>query len=337
MSLSLDFPSMSRRTFTGGLAGTIATALGGGALLSLPASRALATQTPAASADLGSLGLPTLDITINADSFDGGPTETAAGRYLVNATLGTGAEPGMASVMFVQPPAGMSAEEFLNGVMSAVGGPSASPAASPDASASPEAGGEEEMVLPTFIYQAHFAGGIYPGPDAPGQVVVDLPPGEWILIGDDPTSPQTPVIFTATGDMPSDLPEPASDIDVTLIEFAISIDGSLTAGDHLLRVENQGAEPHFLFLAKGPDELTDDMVSAIFSAEMGGGTPPAIPFDPETALQPVLETSTQSIGTVQWTPVTLEAGTYLAACFFPTAGEGLPHAAHGMHTVFTVS
>ena len=37
------------------------------------------------------------------------------------------------------------------------------------------------------------------------------------------------------------------------------------------------------------------------------------------------------------TTVSLEAGTYAAACFFPTAGTGEPHAMKGMHTVFTVS
>lgn len=52
---------------------------------------------------------------------------------------------------------------------------------------------------------------------------------------------------------------------------------------------------------------------------------------------PVFGTATQSIGTVTWVPVHLDAGTYAAVCFFPTAGTGEPHAFMGMHTVFTVS
>ena len=48
-------------------------------------------------------------------------------------------------------------------------------------------------------------------------------------------------------------------------------------------------------------------------------------------------TPTQSIGTVTWTRVSLDAGTYVAWCWFPTAGLGDPHAVHGMHTVFDVN
>jgi hypothetical protein len=71
--------------------------------------------------------------------------------------------------------------------------------------------------------------------------------------------------------------------------------------------------------------------------EMGGEmTPEALPFNPDTDLMPVLSTAAQSIDVVQWVPLTLETGTYAAFCFFPNAGEGLPHAVHGMHTVFTV-
>jgi hypothetical protein len=35
--------------------------------------------------------------------------------------------------------------------------------------------------------------------------------------------------------------------------------------------------------------------------------------------------------------VDLEPGTYVAMCFFPDLGDGMPHAYHGMHTVFVVA
>jgi hypothetical protein len=334
--MSLNTQHMSRRTFTGGLAGTIAAALGGGALLSLPPASALAAQTPAAGADLTSLGLPTLDITVTQQAFEGLPETIEPGRYLLTVTAGDGVE--TAGVGFASPGPNSTIDDLL---MIMGGGGGATPdagGASPEPGASPAAGGgEEQGAPPSFVYQAHFAGGITGLPDHPGHIVIDLGPGDWIMWGDDPAAPQPPVTFTISGEMPSDLPEPNADINVTFIDFGISVDGNLTAGDHILRLENQGAQPHFLFLAKGPDGLTNDMVSTVLAAEMSGGTPPPLPFDPDTALQPVLATGTQSIGTVTWAPVSLESGTYAAFCFFPTAGEGHPHAYHGMHTVFTVS
>ncbi len=57
----------------------------------------------------------------------------------------------------------------------------------------------------------------------------------------------------------------------------------------------------------------------------------------ESDLQPVLYTPLQSIGTVTYHEVELEPGTYMAACFFPTAGTGAPHAMEGMVEVIKVS
>lgn len=323
--------TMSRRSFS---AGAVATMLGGAAVLSTPLGRLVAAQ----STDLASLGLPTLDLTLSGGGFEGMPESIDAGRYLITLTVPEDMEFG-GSAAFVSPGPNSTVDDLLMIMGGGGGTPEASPVADASAAASPEAGGgEEEMgAPPTFVYQAHFAGGAA-GLPGTAQAVIDLTPGDWILWGDDPAAPQPPITFTVTGEMPADLPEPAADIDVTFIDFGISIDGALAAGDHLMRIENQGAQPHFLYLAKGPDALTNDDVAALLDWEMQGmqGEPP-VDWNPDTDLITTTFTATQSIGTVTWSPVTLEAGTYLAACWFPTAGEGLPHAYHGMHTVFTVS
>ena len=55
-------------------------------------------------------------------------------------------------------------------------------------------------------------------------------------------------------------------------------------------------------------------------------------------MQPIVYTPTQSIGTTTWHQIEFPAaGTYLAACFFPTAGTGVPHAMNGMTDVFKVT
>jgi hypothetical protein len=323
---------ISRRTFT---AGSIVTILGGTAIYSVPDARSVLAQ---GGSDLASLGLPTIDVTVTADTLEGLPAELEAGRYHITVTLAEGVEYG--AVTFGSPPPGMTADEYW-AVLGAIAGgtPEASPVASPVAE-------EEEFVflLPTAVYQATWAGGAVRYAEQPdawaGQAVIDLGPGEWIV--GDPEAPQQPVFLTVTGEMPSDLPEPEADIDVTFIDFGITVEGALTAGEHLMRIENLGAQPHFLVLGKGPDTMTNEQIAQILEAFMAmesgeAVSPQAIPFDFETDFLPLLDTAVQSIGVVNWVPVALEAGTYAGLCFFPTAGEGLPHAIHGMHTVFTVT
>jgi hypothetical protein len=323
--------SVSRRQFiAGSTAGLVA--------LSLMATRMspLASAQPAQ--DLASLGYPELDITVTDTGFEGVPDSTAAGRYLVNVTNSmTKSMDAPAIAAFMSPtPVGMTAAEFL-GVLSGMGGGGA--AASPPAADAPtegsESGGDEESgPLPLFIYQIYFAGGVAAAPGAPGQAVIDLKPGEYVVWGDDPSMPQQPVVMTVTGDFPESVQDPDSDITATLIDFAIQFEGNLTPGSHIMKVQHAGAQPHFLEVDKGPDSMTKDQVMAALMGDESG-TPAAGGMD-ESAIQPVYYSPTQSIGTVTFQHIDLEAGTYLAACFFPTAGTGVPHAMEGMIDVFTV-
>lgn len=329
--------SLSRRTFA---LGSVATMFGGAAVSSVPIS-VIAAQ----GMDLASLGLPTLDITMTDTGFEGIPDSVEAGRYLLNVAVPESlAEGGGAD--FVSPPDGMSAEEWLTQLGLFGGGPPPGEGGSPEAEpaeASPEAGTEgegapeEAFAIPSFVYQSHWAGGAVGPGGMTAQAVIDLVEGEWILLADDPFGAQAPAVFTVTNEFPADVAEPEADVMVTFIEFGIAVEGALTAGDHLLRIENLGAQPHFIIVMKGPDSMTNEQLGLILQSFFGGAaSPEALPFDPDTELMPVLSTAAQSMGVVEWVPVTLEAGTYAGICFFPNAGEGLPHAAHGMHTVFTV-
>jgi hypothetical protein len=323
--------SVTRRQFAGGAAA------GAAALALLPAPALFAAQaTP--TADFASLGYPELKVTITDTGFEGIPDTLTAGRYLLTATAKTS---GQASpdqqpptVAFVSPtPAGMSAADF----MQALAGPPAS--ASPAAGATPAAGGEqgggEEQQLPLFIYQMKLAGGTLVLPGQTAQVVIDLTAGEWLAWGDDPSSPLKPVVFKVTGDFPADVKDPEADITATLIDFAIQLEGNLTAGKHVIKVQHHGAQPHFLELDKGPDTMTKEMVQAALAGEMSG-TPAANGIS-DNELQPIFYSPTQSIGTTTWHQVDLPAGTYLAACFFPTAGTGVPHAMNGMIDVVKIT
>ena len=146
-----------------------------------------------------------------------------------------------------------------------------------DVAAGPEQSGhplttadQTDEILPTFVYQLHFAGGVFTLPAATAQAVIDLTPGDYVVWGDDPTAPQAPVALSVTGDFPQDVPEPASDVTATLIDFAITIEGSLTAGKHIMKVQHQGAQPHFLEIDSGPDTMTKEQVQASFESAMTG-------------------------------------------------------------------
>lgn len=316
--------------------GTIAAAIGGPALLSILSEPVAAQEaTPGVSSAFAELGLPTLDITVTNDGFEGVPSETAAGRYLVTANFAGDLQAGNGQLDFIRPPEGHTTDEIL-GILGMFAQAQASPEAM-DMGGTPASGSDQGGgAPPAVIYESTFAGGIGAPSGATAQVVLDLEPGDWILWGDDPAAPQQPVTFTVTGDMPAGLPAPQADITATLVDFAITFDGSLTAGDHVLQVTNEGAEPHFLLLETAPDGLTNDQFGELLMLP-DGATPPAnLPYK-ESDFMPLMIVDTISIGMSAWTTVSLQAGTYAAACFFPTAGTGEPHAMKGMHTVFTVT
>jgi hypothetical protein len=323
--------TVSRRHF---IAGSTA----GLAALGLMAVRGGHSVSAQSAQDFASLGYPELDITVTDTGFEGVPDSTAAGRYLVNVTnnMNQSAD-SPAIVAFMSPtPIGMTADEFL-GALAGMGGggaPSASPAAD-EGSADSGSDDEESGPLPLFIYQIYFAGGAAAAPGTAGQAVIDLKPGEYVVWGDDPSMPQQPVVMTVTGDFPESVDDPEADITATLIDFAIQFEGNLTPGSHVMKVQHAGAQPHFLEVDKGPDSMTKDQVMEALMADESA-TPTAGGLD-ENAIQPVYYSPTQSIGTVTFQHIDLEPATYLAACFFPTAGTGVPHAMEGMIDVFTVS
>ena len=81
-----------------------------------------------------------------------------------------------------------------------------------------------------------------------------------------------------TGDFPKVAKEPTADITATLIDFAITIEGNLIAGTHLMKVQHHGAQPHFLEIEKGPDSMTKEQVTVHLHRDdvghsSGGRTP----------------------------------------------------------------
>jgi hypothetical protein len=297
-------------------------------------SPAAIAQDATPSSGLEGFGFPTLDITVTADAFEGVPESIPAGRYLVTVTASEENAEG-AGVGFVQP-VGISADEFVAS-FSPGGGATGSPVDEDMAVPSPsdnEMGGEEEV--PPFIFDSVFAGGVYAGPGATAQIILDLTPGEWVAWGDDPAAAWTPVAFEVTGEMPTDLTEPTSGATLTMGEYIINVtEGELVAGQQVIKIENIGAQPHFIVADGTQAEITNEDVAALLESEMTG-TPAPVDFNPEEDFIPQFFTGTQSTGTTVWVSVDLMPGNLVLLCFFPDMGDGMPHAYHGMHNVVAI-
>lgn len=332
--------ALSRRKFTLG-----ATIAGAGLLLPLAHQRAFADHH-----DFSGLDLPTLDVTVTANAYEGVPESLEAGRYLVTVTAGEDTGEFGGGVAFLQP-AGMTGDEFITmlGEMmgppdeSGVGSAAATPIAGGAVEASPAAGGGEMMGPPPFLFESTMAGGAYAPPGMSAQVVLDLTPGSWVAWGDDPAAPQPPIAFEVTGDMPAELTEPGSGATLTMSEYAIEVtEGELTTGSYVVRVDNIGAQPHFVGIVKVPDGLTADQLTTALDEEMQAqmsGTPPAYSdFNPEEEAEDVAFSGTQSTGTSQWIQLMdVQAGTHVMICFFPDISDGAPHAFHGMYAIVEVA
>jgi hypothetical protein len=276
--------------------------------------------TPAS--DLASLGLPALDITVTAAGYEGIPAEIAAGRYLVTLTATEDASDfGLGGIGFVQP-SGMTADQFLTLMEAALGGQQVSPM--------------EQMMLATALFQSGYAGGAYTPLGQSVQMVIDLGPGEWIAWGEDPFVAWEPVVFTVTGEMPADLPEPASTVTLSMGEYVFEVTGGeLTAGQHVIRVDNIGAQPHFVESGRTDVAITEADVEAIL-ASFQTGTPAAVDFDIEEDLEDAFRTGALAPGATMWLAADVTEGTYLLTCFFPDAGDLSPHAFHGMYAIIEV-
>lgn len=322
------------------------------------AATSLAAQdaTPAAGDAFGDLGLPTLDITASASGYDGVPDQIEAGRYVVTLTATDDVDFG-AALEFVQPTM-VSAQEFVDMVMGMraqmgaeiaadaspfpqeMATPSDLPGATPDAA--DEGGGDEMGGLPQEYITSNFAGGVAAMAGQSSSVVLDLGPGEWVVWPGEPSGEQDPILVEVTGEMPEDLAEPESNATILMGEFVIEVsEGELVAGSNVIRVDNIGAQPHFIVWIQMPDGTSEAQIDTALQEEMdammAGEEPVYSELDPDEDTTFVTYTGTQSGGTSMWIAVeNVEAGTHGLICFFPDTGDGVPHAYHGMYTVVEV-
>jgi hypothetical protein len=285
---------------------------------SLPLSlKALAYQEHATAEAIetpfADLGLPEIELQFTAADFTGMQESLEAGRYLVIVHGEPAEEDWAMGPMFVQLPEGVTLDDVLAIDPSTLHGP------------------------PDWFYDAYVPGGpnvVASTGETTAYGVIDLLPGEWFVAGGELSQP--PVAFTVTGDAPADAPEPEANVTLTIGEMVIEVtDGAFVVGQNIVKVENIGAEPHYVELGKVPDGTAAANVDALIMT-FTGGIPEAEPLD-ENDFTLVGYSGDQSGGTTQWVTMTIaEPGTHVAMCWIPDPETMMPHAAMGMYAMIEI-
>jgi hypothetical protein len=263
---------------------------------------AAARQATPATSPLEALGLPGFTITATAQGFEA-PAAVAAGWYLVTFVNRTG--DGLTCDLMLLPEG-----ETAGDILAAPPGPS----------------------LPAWAYETTFPGG---PTSSTQQAAIQLTAGTWMIWTAGEAMPKPHILTVTPSTGPVTAPTAPADIDVAMQEYAFfGLEQPVPAGERLWKIENTGAQPHFMDVVRLPKGTTQQQLSeAIAAAIMGTPVVGGLDLDRVTGAG---ATATLSPGQTMWTVFDLEPGTYGVVCFFPDRESNAPHAAMGMVTVFTV-
>jgi hypothetical protein len=266
---------------------------------------------------LTTLGLPEIAVTVGPDGVEA-PDSLAAGRYLVTLSA---AEPYVAYVDFMQPPAGLTPEEEHDLAKAAAG---------------------EDLAQHDWVYAGGnntFEVGV------PVRFVVELAAGEYQIAASYYTFEENseevmtlmPLTVTEGATPAASVAEPAAA--VTLDEsddlrYTVNVD-TVPSGPQVWKIANTGEmHAHHAVFWRIPEGITADDIVADFAGLMSG-TPPAGPPLISRFVH-VGYSALQSGGQTTWIELDLTPGTYAVICFIIDPMTGRPHVMDGMATVFTV-
>ena len=165
------------------------------------------------------------------------------------------------------------------------------------------------------------------GPGANSNATENLKEGHYAVICFIPSADGVPhlakgmtsplEVVAAAGPVAREVP---ADVTIKLSDYDFHVSSPLTAGSHVIRVENAGPQPHELVLVKmEPGKTLND----IKAWEKGGekGVPPVSPLG---GISPMMANESG-----QFT-VELTSGDYAFICFLPDMKDGKAHLMHGM-------
>ena len=284
--------------------------LPGAALVAGALLAACRTDRPAAAAAASDTAPPTVAaasspvvITVTASDFKfDAPAEVPAGLVTVR-LVNQG--PSIHHVQLLRLEQGKTAEEFVAAV---------------------KAGGMPQWVVP--------AGGPNPPPTG-GTSSADVPlaPGQYVMVCFVPDTNGVPHMakgmmrpLTVTAAGPTATAEPDADIVMKLVDFDFQLSTPLTAGHHVIRIENAGSQPHEVAIVR-LEPGKDPLAFAKWGEHQVGPAPGTLQGG-VSAIMP---------GSHAFVPVDLPPGEYGLLCFVPEAKDGKPHFIHGMAKRITIS
>lgn len=174
-------------------------------------------------------------------------------------------------------------------------------------------------------------GAVHPGGSA--QAVLNLTAGGYVILCLIP-SPADKVAHHVKGmiksltvaDGNNQVAEPVASLTVELKDFMFAMPDSLPVGKIVIKVTNQGPEPHEFNILRLEDGKTVEDVKAFLGG--AGGPPPFAPVGGMNGLD---------VGLSGYAEFDLAPGNYVAICNIPSPkGNGTPHFMLGMVTGFTV-
>lgn len=181
------------------------------------------------------------------------------------------------------------------------------------------------------------AGGPGAGPGGDSDLVLDLDPGQYVLLCFVPNPEGVPhfalgmIQELEVTEAPAEQPEPpVADVTVGLSDFAFDLPDTLPAGPTTLEVVNNGPQIHEMALVKVAEGLTYDELTAAMASEE---PPPADAPPPFTIVGADVG---MSVGEHGYVSADLSAGTYALLCFVTDPDTGAPHFALGMVRELTV-
>lgn len=191
--------------------------------------------------------------------------------------------------------------------------------------------GKQHGPLPAW---ARFVGGpSVPAPQGFTEATLDLPAGTYALVCFIPSADGVPHLMkgmvkpltVVPAQQPSEARAPEADVRLVLRDYAYDITPEITAGRHVIHVENTAVQPHeVVFMRLSPGKTPQDLLAW---EQSRNGPPPAMPVGGTTLL---------STGQDNLLQIDFEPGEYALLCFVPDAGDGKPHVAHGMVRQITV-
>jgi hypothetical protein len=269
----------------------------------VPTAKPKPTQAPAEpTAD--SAALP--EIEIDAADYSYTAPETVTAGWIRVTLTNSGAEPH--HVQFLRLNDGVTVQQFEDALKQAEG---------PALAMTKQVGG---------------VGAVHPGGSA--QAVIDLPAGEYVILCLIP-SPSDQTAHHAKGMIKSltvsgednRAAEPAASLEIRLKDFMFTMPESLPAGKTVIKVVNDGPEPHEFNILRLEEGKTVDDVMKFLNGEAGG--PP--PFAPVGGMNGL------DVGLSGYAELDLMPGNYVAICNIPSPkGNGAPHFMLGMVQGFTV-